>query len=378
MSSLQNVTLAQVFPYDGAMTATAHSSTKTWRYMLGPWLALPLFDATQTVVSMRAMGMQHNWPMLFAVTMASWLIWAAFTPVVLALLRRLPIPSRQVLPWAVHGAACLAIAAAWATWSALLEHQTNPFAWPTGPGSFPLLWQSKFLGNLIGDVILYGAIVALSITFDAHQRLLHQREASARLSELLAQAQLAALRLQIEPHFIFNALNAVTGLIREKKDNEAIAAIAALGDLLRRVTDRSERQFVTLEDEADFLRKYLDIQQMRFGERLNYRIDIPGALMKAQVPDFVVQPLVENAIKHGIAKRAKGGGLNVSAICDGAVLTLSVFNDGPALPDQVQDGVGLSNTRRRLHALYGNAQALMLNNQASGVLATITLPYREA
>jgi len=341
------------------------------------WLALALFDATQTVVSMRAMGMQHAWWTLFFVTMASWAVWAAATPVALGLLQRFPLPSRDARNWAVHAVTCLAIGVAWATWSAALEHMTNPFDYLKGPDPFVPLWQSKLLGNLVGNVILYGAITTLSVAFATRHRLLQQQAASAQLSELLAQAQLAALRLQLEPHFIFNALNAVTGLIRERKDNEAIATIAALGDLLRRVTDRSERQFAALEDEVDFLRKYLDIQNKRFAERLRCQLDIPPSLVKALVPDFILQPLVENAIKHGIAKRAKGGQLRVTASRDGDVLTLSALNDGPSLANGAMDGVGLSNTRQRLQALYGDAQSLTLQNTASGVLVTITLPYRE-
>ncbi len=338
---------------------------------LAAWLALALFDATQTVVSMRAMGMQHAWWTLFFVTMANWVIWAAATPFALALLRRFPLPSARLRNWLVHALACLAIGAAWTAWAAMLEHATNPFDYPNGPDPFLPLWKAKFLGSLVGDVILYGAIAALSVTFATRHRLSQQRE-------LLAQAQLAALRLQLEPHFIFNALNAVTGLIREKKESEAIATIAALGDLLRRVTDRSERQLVPLADELDFLRKYLDIQQVRFGERLRCRIEVAPELLTAQVPDLVLQPLVENAIKHGIAKRARGGELQVSANREDGLLTLSVRNDGPALAAGAQDGVGLANTRRRLQALYGERQSLTLCDSGHGVLATITLPYREA
>jgi two-component sensor histidine kinase len=374
--SLQSVLRRHVFPYDGAMTATTYYSTTGWRYVAGAWLALGIFDASQTVISMRAMGMQHAWFTLFFVTVACWGVWALFTPVVLGLLQRFPLPARTAKPWAVHGLACVAVAVTWATWTALLEHTTNPFAYPHGPDPFWPLWQTKLLNNLVGVVIIYGAIVAVAKAFEAQRRLLHQRAASARLAELLAQAQLAALRLQLEPHFIFNALNAVTGLIREKKDGEAITAIASLSDLLRRVTDRSERQFVSLQEEADFLRKYLDIQQLRFAERLRYHIDIPDSLMAAQVPDLILQPLVENAIKHGIAPRTKGGTLRVSAAREEGTLRLSVYNEGPQLPDTVRDGVGVANTRQRLYALYGNAQALCLQNHANdGVLATITLPH---
>ncbi|MBA5605684.1 histidine kinase [Duganella sp. FT3S] len=359
------------------MKTSTYPTRSAWRYVAGGWLALALFDATQTVVSMRAMGMHHAWLTLFLVTAASWAPWAVLTPVILGLLGRLPLPSSKLLSWCVHGATCLAVGLAWATWAALLEHATNPYAYAAGPGAFAPLWKGKFLGTVVVDVLLYGAIAALSMTLAAHNRLWHQRAASARLAELLARAQLASLRLQLEPHFIFNALNAVTALIREQKDQEAITAIAALGDLLRRVTDRSQRQFVSMEEEIDFLRKYLDIQRMRFAERLRYQIDVPAELMRAQVPDFIAQALVENAIKHGIAKRARGGEVRVSAACDGATLTLRVANDGPPLPAQPQERVGLSNTRQRLLALFGEASALTLQNHGrDGVLATITLPYR--
>lgn len=359
-------------------TMTACDATTRWRHAALAWLALGLFDATQTVVSMRAMDMHHAWLTLFFVTMASWLPWALCTPLALDLLKRFPLPSKRVLPWIVHGFACLAIGMAWAAWAALLEHATNPFAYAKGAAPFDVLWRARFLENLVGDFILYGAIATLSVMFEARHGLLLQQAASARMAELLAQAQLAALRLQIEPHFIFNALNAITGLIREKRDEDAVAMTAALGDLLRRVIDRSERQFVTLGEEADFIQKYLDIQRFRFADRLRYRIDIPDILMKAQVPDFILQPLVENAIKHGIARRARGGALTVRAVRDGAALRLSVHNDGPLLPAHVREGVGLSNTRQRLAALYGDTQALSLRDQdATGVLATVTLPYRE-
>ena len=357
------------------MTFSSASFTRLWRNAAAGWCALGLFDATQTVISMRAMDMHHAWVTLFIVSVLSWAVWALFTPVPLLLLRRFVLPSRRVRNWLVHGAACLAIGVAWATWTAMLEHVTDPFAYPHGPDPFWPLLQSKFLGNLVGDVVFYGAIVVMSASADARARLLEERTASAQLSVLLAQTQLAALRLQLEPHFIFNALNAVTALIREKKDTEAIAMTAGLGDLLRRVTDQSERQFVTLEEETDFLRKYLAIQGMRFVERLRYKIDIPAALLTARVPDFILQPLVENAIKHGIARRVKGGDLHVTAHCDGDRLTLSVYNDGPPLQEPVVENVGVGNTRQRLQALYGGAQALTLaSDGGTGVLATIVLP----
>ena len=375
VGSLQTVLRAGVFFYHGAMNTSPHYSIRYWRYVAGAWLAIALFDALQTVVSMKAMGMQHAWVTLFFVTVASWLPWAVLTPAILGLLRRFRLPSRELAPWSVHIAACVAVGATWGAWAALLEHATNPFAYARGAGPFPLLLTEKFLGNLVIDALLYGAIVAVGMTLDAHNRLLHQHATSARLAELLAQAQLAALRLQIEPHFIFNTLNAATGLIREKKDQEAIALIAAFGDLLRRVTERSERQFVSMAEEIEFARKYLDIQQLRFAERLRYRIDIPDDLMTAQVPDFIVQALVENAIKHGISKQIQGGLVRVIADFRGNNLELLVQNSGQLSETQNEEGFGIKSTQDRLNLMYQGKGVFEIRNlDATMVESKVVLP----
>ncbi|MET3135630.1 hypothetical protein AAKU55_005943 [Oxalobacteraceae bacterium GrIS 1.11] len=254
------------FPYYVAMKR-ANPVPKLWLQIAAAWLTIALFDATQTVLSMRAMGMHHAWVTLFVVTMVSWALWPAFTPAVLSLLQRFRLPTKSAMAWFVHALSCAAIGLAWATWATLLEYCTNPLANPSGPDPFSAIWYPKFYGMLIVGCIIYGAIVALNLSLDAHMRLAKQQAANARMSEVLAQAQLAALRLQLEPHFVFNCLNAVTGLIREKRGNDAITMIAALSDLLRRVTDHSDRQYVALEEEIAFLRKYLEIQQIRFAER---------------------------------------------------------------------------------------------------------------
>src|SRR5471030_2765246 len=158
------------------MKIIEYYSTSSLRYVAGAWLALALFDATQTVVSMHAMGMHHAWLTLFIVTAGSWLPWALLTPVTLDLLQRFPVPSRKPAHWGVHVTACLTIGAIWAAWAALLEHLTNPFAY-TDPTPFGLLWEVKSLGNLVVDVILYCVIVAISMSVEAHNRLWHQRAA---------------------------------------------------------------------------------------------------------------------------------------------------------------------------------------------------------
>jgi LytS/YehU family sensor histidine kinase len=223
---------------------------------------------------------------------------------------------------------------------------------------------------------------------DSKQRLAAQETAAARLNEQLSNAQLNALQRQIEPHFIFNALNAIAGLVREQKNEAAVGMIVSLSDFLRRVATNSSEPQVSLAQEVQFLENYLRIQEVRFGGRLQMELKVPSELNGARIPSLLLQPLVENAIKHGISKRAQGGAVRISASrCDGR-LTLSVYNDGPLLEAAGKDGksgnagtggIGLSNLRTRLGLLYGDDFDLQLQNHAAaGVLVSVALPYREA
>jgi two-component system LytT family sensor kinase len=192
-------------------------------------------------------------------------------------------------------------------------------------------------------------------------------------------AQLHALRQQIEPHFLFNTLNSVAGLVREGRNDSAVIMIAELSDLLRRMLDDSTRQQVPLREEMEFAQKYLDIQKSRFADRLQINIDVPGELHLAQVPSLILQPMVENSIKHGIAKLAQGGMIRIAASRSNGMLTLSVFNDGPSLPvdwETMRPGIGISNVRTRLQTLYGDACGICMRNQSSGgVEVSVSLPF---
>jgi LytS/YehU family sensor histidine kinase len=157
--------------------------------------------------------------------------------------------------------------------------------------------------------------------------------------------------------------------------------IAGLSDFLRRVLEDSNRQQVPLSEEMEFLQKYLDIQKVRFAERLQLSVDVPRELLPAQVPSLILQPMVENAVKHGIAKRTQGGSIRIAAFRSNGMLTLSVYNDGPKLPADWQNspsGIGISNVRTRLQSLYGDRFELsMQNHDPGGVEATVSVPYKE-
>jgi LytS/YehU family sensor histidine kinase len=202
---------------------------------------------------------------------------------------------------------------------------------------------------------------------------------TARLNEELSEAQLAALRRQMEPHFMFNTLNSIAGLVRDDRNAAAVDMIVGLSEFLRRASADSHRSQVTLAEEVEYLERYVDIQKMRFGDRLRVVVDIPADLLGAQAPYLLLQPLVENAIKHGVSRQVGGGTVSVAGARDGEALTLSVHNDGPGVPSDwpaTRLGVGLGNLRTRLQILYGDKAELRLGSaDRGGVEVVVILPF---
>jgi two-component system, LytTR family, sensor kinase len=362
------------------------SQSYRWIWIASIWLGFGLLDAMQTVFVMRSEGMHHAWSKLFLTSVLSWLPWALAIPLVMRLgqrfpLARFPLAKRgSMVSWLVHIASCAAIGLAFAIWAAWLDVLLNPFAYASGPGRFGHLLFDKFYNGILSFLVLYAAILAVDYVLDSRARLAYQQTETARLNEQLSKAQLDALRRQIEPHFLFNTLNAITGLIREGRNETAVSMIAELSDFMRRVLEDSTRQEVPLGEEMEFAQKYLEIQKVRFVERLQLSVNVPGELLLAQVPTLILQPMVENAIKHGIAKRAQGGAIRIAAFRSDNTLTLTVYNDGPNLPaswEKTQPGIGISNMRTRLHSLYGDAFELNLQNQGPGVEVSISVPFKE-
>jgi two-component system, LytTR family, sensor kinase len=364
------------------MSGIAHRSrTFRWSLTLAVWLGLGLFNATQTVLVMRSQGMHHAWTKLFLSLLVAWLPWALVTPWVLELGRLYPVARwKRASVWLVHLTVCVLIGVISSAWTSAWDWALDPWLQQSS-APYGRLWLDDFDNGVLVYLIFYAAILAAGFVHDSRERLAVKETETARLSAELSRAQLDALRRQIEPHFLFNTLNAIAGLVREERNDDAVRMIAGLSNCLRRLLEGSEKQEASLGEEMAFLEHYLEIQKFRFGKRLQLGLDVPENLFPARVPSLILQPMVENAIQHGIAKRVQGGRIQISAARMNGLLTIRVYNDGPKLPldwDKSANGIGIPNVRTRLQTLYGDAcQLTVRNHDTGGVEVSLSIPFRQ-
>jgi two-component system, LytTR family, sensor kinase len=271
-----------------------------WIWIAAIWCAGALFEASQTLLTMHAVGVGKAWLRPFLIVFASWLPWALATPYVIKLARRWPIVRGQIIrAMSLHLVAFAAISVTAEGWSALLRVIFNPWH-RSSPPTFVNTWSDLLVEQLMTFVIAYAPILTVTYAVDS-------REKTVRLNDELSRAQLAALRGQMDPHFMFNTLNSIAGLVYKQRGDAAIGMIVGLSEFLRRALEESHRAQVTLQKEVEYLQRYLDIQDVRFGDRLRVSVDILDELLATQVPNLLLQPLVENAIKHGVSKCPSGG-----------------------------------------------------------------------
>jgi two-component system, LytTR family, sensor kinase len=364
-----------------AMTDTRPNTRLTrWTWIAAIWCAGALFYASQTMLVMHAMG-GRSWLLPFVIEFVSWLPWVLATPLIINLARWQPIARGAILKGAaVHLVAFAVISAVAEAWSAMLQVIFNPWHHEL-PLTFIDTWYASLTYQILTFVIAYALILTVTYVVDSREKVERQMTETARLNEELSRAQLAALRRQMDPHFMFNTLNSIVGLVRDHRNDAAVGMIVGLSEFLRRASEDSNRAQVTLTEEVEYLQRYIDIQKVRFGSRLRVSLDIPNELGDAQVPNLLLQPLVENAIKHGVSKRVVGGEIHVAGVRHNGDLRLTVYNDGPWARKDMEaasEGVGLGNLRTRLHILYGDRSELLLRPvDAGGVEVVVTLPFQE-
>jgi two-component system, LytTR family, sensor kinase len=321
--------------------------------------------------------------LLIGLNMGYWYTWALLAPIVLWLSRRFPF-ERGTWPRSVpvHIVGVFVITVAHLAMSEGVRLTLARLFWD-GPMPGYSWWKQvarAYYQSFDWEMMTYWAIVIAHHAVSYYRQAQERTLKASRLETQLAEAQLQALQRQLHPHFLFNTLNAISALMH--RDVEAAdQMLARLSDLLRIALDQRGAQEVTLKDELEFLQKYLEIEQARFGDRLTVAFSIEPQTLDAQVPNLILQPLVENSVRHAVAVRIEPGHIEVRARRLDDVLELSVRDNGPGMPPGrlavPGTGVGLANTRSRLERLYGAAQRLTFGEPLGGGLAvTVSIPFR--
>jgi signal transduction histidine kinase len=344
-----------------------------WCFFFCVWTLLGASFALSTYLRALQDNIQISWKRILSGYLADFYLWGLLSPLIVLLARRFELRKHFPRNLLVHLAASVIL-------SGLVLSAASPLVWYLGyvnldrNPTLAILWRNNAFSAYYfhqGLTIYWTTLVVAHALY--YYRGLREREAqTAILTAQLAQAQLQALKMQIHPHFLFNTLNSIAALLH--KDVEAAdRMIAKLGDFLRLTLKRSDAQIVDFEQELEFLKCYLDIEHIRFQDRLTVEMDIDPHALTAMIPNLILQPIVENAVRHGVARQTDPGHISIRARRQGARLIMSVEDNGPGLkPSSNGSGIGLSNTRARLEQFYGSDFSFQIANSA-GRGATVTL-----
>ena len=369
----------------------SRSRLKPWMLVSAVWLAPTVFSIVSLIGQRRLSGEgPASWRDIIW-SGGDWLVYAILTPPIFWVSNRWPIARPNIVRRALlHVIFALLLCVGWATSGKLLEAFLSVIFDPKfspvvraieGTGS----WKHAGVDwlNWVLITLPFGCVVYFSIAGIAHaiRYFVEAREREvqvARISEQLAGARFAALQAQVNPHFLFNTLNTIAVLVRDNDRARAVSIVEQLSEVLRATLGRHRSSEVRLDDEIALVRQYLEIEQARFSDRLRPSWSIDPNAASAAVPGFSIQHLVENAVRHGVARREDAGAIEISAHRDGDTLVVTVRDDGPGIePGPSPPGHGLANTRERLLALYGAAASLDVSEDpGKGTVATLRLPFR--
>jgi sensor histidine kinase YesM len=352
-----------------------------WRVVLIIWALLSLMSVSQGYLDSLRFPVTPSLLISFFWAQCVWFYWLLVTPLIFWLGQRFPFRQpHRLKAIVIH------------IFLSLLFSIVHLFiiAWINSLKLVPSFaanlsfWQAfrAWLQSSINiEIIFYWAILVAGIAYVSNQESRARELRTAQLEAQLGQARLQALKMQIQPHFLFNALNTIAMLIRTDENKQAVNMVAGLGDLLRESLAQHHTPEVSLAAEIAFTRQYLKIEQFRFSDQLHIEFDITEDASQATVPNMILQPLIENAVRHGITKRSSAGQLRIAARRESNWLVVEVQDDGPGLPlnwnEEDNHGIGLANTRNRLRQLYGENHLFTIqnNNGTNGVCVEVRIPY---
>ena len=348
----------------------------TWGAIALAWSFFALVLTAQGHLAMSYFGRPAPLSVHLRVHFTCAMIWLAFTPIILWLTRRFPFRSPSVArSMAVHLFASVVLSVGSLAIFAVSDRAIRGLPWHLD--AFVQMVEWLAIRELHVDLLKYWAVVGIVQALEYYSESRERRLAASRLETRLSEMRLQALRSQLQPHFLFNALNSIAVLMY-KDVRLANAMLVELSELLRASLDSASAHEVTLRRELEFVERYLSIERVRFSDRLEFSLDVDESLREARVPNLLLQPLVENSIRHGISKKERGGRIELSARRERGTLRLTVRDDGPGISVAPRvGGVGLANTAARLEQLYGAAHTFVVSNAPEGgATVEIVIPLR--
>ncbi|GJM34129.1 MAG: hypothetical protein DHS20C18_31300 [Saprospiraceae bacterium] len=342
------------------------------------WLLIALVSTTALYYQLKSGVAAPPWLNIFVVKLAVWGFWGIYALLIFRFARRFRLNRDQpILTGLLHLFFCLFSISVQVLFYALI-------AYGIGLGAFKEMgllasFKALFVGLFEWYFIIYLSIVLVTYAFDYYQKFRKQELQALHLETQLVQAQLQALKMQLQPHFLFNTLNTIASLVRQERSKMAIEMLSGLSELLRITLSQKDQQQISLESELAFIRRYLELEKKRFGDKIQIEMQVAPEALDASVPNFLLQPIVENAIYHGLSKKISARKLMIKVQKTGEKLLLKVYNDGnglaPGFDLTFSNGIGLSSTLERLGQQFEDHFQFSLNNHADGVEVMIEIPY---
>ncbi|QQS38004.1 MAG: histidine kinase [Ignavibacteriales bacterium] len=349
---------------------------KYWILFSIGWLVLGVYFILSSYVYYANSSTAFNWESHLVNRMPPYFIWALITPFIYKIVTDYQSKkkklSQQIFYYTVLG---LLVSVFHRLISVSISYTLIKVIESTTDDYFTVMMQSKFVifSYLFDSFFTYGFLLTLFFSINYYKRHNENKIKTAELENRLSQVELKALRMQLQPHFLFNTLNSISTLIHKNPD-AADLMITKLSELLRFTLDSSGKQTILLSEEIEFLKTYLDIQKIRYGERIITEFNIPEKVLHIEVPALILQPTIENTIIHSVEKRNQPTCLNISAELQNGSLNLVVKDNGPGLRENHTEGIGIENTRVRLEQLYKYKSSFRLESSSEGLKTIITIP----
>ncbi|MCE7993050.1 MAG: histidine kinase [Roseivirga sp.] len=350
-----------------------------WGWILAIWSTIAFISASMLYIKLDAGESVPNWWSLFGVKLVIWLFWGFLTPFIFYTGKKFRVDRKnKFIGLLYHIPASIILVSLNILLYAVIVVVINDPHWSLDSESLIMTFLALLINQFEWYFLIYWGIIIVGYAFEYYQQIKQNEINALQLESRLVKAQLQALKMQLHPHFLFNTLNTISAQIRFDEKKAAITMLAGLSDLLRRALQQREKQLLPLSEEISFIKQYLEIEKTRFKHNLDLKLDVGPGTDLIEVPGFLLQPIVENAIYHGLTKKIGAQRLEIKTSIEDEHLLITIYNDGPSLPQGFvpgqSSGIGLSSTLDRLQQLYGENHKFELMNAEQGVLATLSLP----